>query len=476
MIWSRLALALLFVLLYVVLCAAVWWRHRGLQRRAAVEAAALLPTADAGPTVLVLHASQTGQGEELAWQTAKSLHLAGMPVRVCALGQLQRADLLTARHALVIASTYGEGDAPDSAATFARDFMADDQPLDLRGLQVGVMALGDRTYAHFCGFGRAVDAWFLRQGAVPLFDRIEVDRADPAAITAWRQRLSHVAGTADMPDHADQANNADWAGPIFQPWRLAARTHLNPGSQGGPVFHLALLPPDGEPLPDWAAGDLVQVLPDADPGRPREYTIASLPTRGCVELMVRQTRRDDGELGRASGLLTDQLAVGGLVPLRLRAHPGFRIGENAARPLILIGNGTGLAGLRAHLQARSAEQASTVPASTRPVAPAWLLFGERQSAHDAHYRDEIEAWQRAGVLRHVDWAFSRDQAERVHVQHLLARHAQRLREWVADGAAIYVCGSLQGMAGAVDAVLRETVGDGVVDALIQQGRYRRDVY
>jgi sulfite reductase (NADPH) flavoprotein alpha-component len=107
---------------------------------------------------------------------------------------------------------------------------------------------------------------------------------------------------------------------------------------------------------------------------------------------------------------------------------------------------------------------------------AWLLFGERQSAHDAHYRDEIEAWQRDGVLARVDWAFSRDQAERVHVQHLLAREAPRLREWIADGAAIYVCGSLQGMAGAVDAVLRETLGEADVDALIREGRYRRDVY
>ena len=64
----------------------------------------------------------------------------------------------------------------------------------------------------------------------------------------------------------------------------------------------------------------------------------------------------------------------------------------------------------------------------------------------------------------------------MHVQHLLARHAQQLREWVADGAALYVCGSLQGMAGAVDAVLRETLGEADVDALIRDGRYRRDVY
>ena len=484
-ILSRPAAALLLLALYLLMCAAVWWRHRRRQRQAAAESAALLPAADAGPPVLVLHASQTGQAEEIAWQTARALHLAGMPVRVAALGEVDREALRGARHALFIASTYGEGDAPDSAAPFARDLMAAQSSdaatgLDLSSLQVGVLALGDATYTHFCGFGRALDVWLRERGARSMFDRIEADRADEHALSQWRQRLSHLAGTADL---------AEWEAPVFIDWRLAARRHLNPGSQGGPVFHLELVPADGSPLPAWEAGDLVQVSVageavraadatgsadaiDDDARRPREYTIASLPADGRVELMVRRTEREDGSPGLASGWLTERLAVGGGVALRLRPHASFRIGANADRPLILVGNGTGLAGLRAHLKVRAQTRMNTGNGAVR----AWLLFGERQSAHDAHYRDEIEAWQRDGVLARVDWAFSRDQAERVHVQHLLAREAPRLREWIADGAAIYVCGSLQGMAGAVDAVLRETLGEADVDALIREGRYRRDVY
>lgn len=481
MIVSRPAAAWLLTALYLLMCAAVAWRHRRRLRQAAAESAALLPAADAGPAVLVLHASQTGQAEEIAWQTARTLHLAGMPVRVAALGEIDREALLAARHALFIASTHGEGDAPDSAAPFARDLMTADGAgaPDLSLLQVGVLALGDATYTHFCGFGRALDAWLRERGALPLFDRIESDRSAPAALAQWRQRLSHLAGTADLPE---------WEAPVFESWRLVARRHLNPGSQGGPVFHLALQPADGAPLPTWEAGDLVQVCIESsgadgtagtngtngagdDVQRPREYTISSLPADGHVELMVRLTTRDDGTPGLASGLLTDRLPIGGNVALRLRPHASFRIGANADRKLILIGNGTGLAGLRAHLKARASDRATR-----HGAAPAWLLFGERQSAHDAHYRDEIDAWQRAGLVAHADWAFSRDQAERVHVQHLLARHAQRLREWIADGAALYVCGSLQGMASAVDAVLRETLGDAEIDALIRHGRYRRDVY
>ena len=84
--------------------------------------------------------------------------------------------------------------------------------------------------------------------------------------------------------------------------------------------------------------------------------------------------------------------------------------------------------------------------------------------------------EKARWLQHLDLAFSRDQAEKRYVQALLREQHERLRAWLAEGAAIYVCGSLQGMAGGVDAVLRELLGDETVDDLVEEGRYRRDVY
>jgi sulfite reductase (NADPH) flavoprotein alpha-component len=134
--------------------------------------------------------------------------------------------------------------------------------------------------------------------------------------------------------------------------------------------------------------------------------------------------------------------------------------------LILVGNGTGIAGLRALLKARMAAG----------HARNWLLFGERTRAHDLHYRDEIAAWQAQGVLPHLDLAFSRDQAHKVYVQDLLRTQAARLREWMDDGAALYVCGSLHGMAPGVDAVLQEVFGLDQVERWAAEGRYRRDVY
>ena len=106
----------------------------------------------------------------------------------------------------------------------------------------------------------------------------------------------------------------------------------------------------------------------------------------------------------------------------------------------------------------------------------WLLFGERNQIHDFLLRDELQAWRDGGRLAHLDLAFSRDQAERRYVQDVLRDRADRLREWVERGAAIYVCGSLQGMAGGVHEALQAILGAPRLEQLAAEGRYRRDVY
>ena len=437
---------------YAALCLGIYARQRRLHALAAREAAALSAGADAqtSPT-LVLFASQTGQAETIAWQTARQLRAAGTAVRVMALNALDSATLASARRALFVASTYGEGDAPDGASVFAERVMG--APLALPSLRYAVLALGDRQYAHFCGFGRALDAWLHTAGAVRDFDPIEVDNSDPAALADWQSRWG------DAPDDLDDASAT------FTPWRLTRRELLNAGSTGGPVFHLGLTPQAGA-LPHWASGDLVQVAVASDPARPRDYSIASLPADGELQLIVRQEQHPDGSMGAASGLLTSTLTLGDSVALRLRPHRGFRLEGNENRPLILIGNGTGLAGLRAHLRARAATGQKDN----------WLVFGERQSAHDFLCREEIEAWQADGTLARLDMVFSRDQTERFYVQHRLLQVADTLQVWLRDGAAVYVCGSLQGMASGVDAALRQIAGDDLWAELSASGRYRRDVY
>ena len=447
---TRLALLAALSLSYAGVCLAPWLRARTRRRAAAAARAALANH----PAWLVAYASQTGNAEELAAQTAQSLQLAGIPVRLCALAELTASDLQQAERALFLVSTYGEGDAPDNAAAFMGRLMTGE--LALPQLHYGVLALGDRSYGQFCGFGRALDAWLATQGASRLFERIEVDRSASAAIEQWFQHLSHLAGTSDAPD---------WSAPAFGDWKLIQRQLLNPGSAGGAIYHVELAPVSGS-LPDWQSGDLVQVAAPADPSQPREYSIASIPRDGSVHLLVRQHAHPDGSLGLASGWLTAQAAVGDVVQLRLRQHKRFRLEENAQRPLILICNGSGIAGLRGHLKSR-------VLAGQRRN---WLIFGERNAAHDFHYREEIEGWHASGDLPRLDLAFSRDQAERTYVQDRLRGNADEITLWLQQGAAIYICGSLAGMAGGVDQALQEMLGRPALDALAAEGRYRRDVY
>lgn len=450
---TRLALLAAMSLSYAGVCLAPWLRARG-KRRAADAAKAAL--AHSRPW-LVAYASQTGNAEELATQTAQSLQLAGIAVRLCALADVTAGDLQQAERALLLVSTYGEGDAPDNAAAFmGRCMTRAAGDMALPQLHYAVLALGDRSYGQYCGFGRALDAWLAGQGASRLFERIEVDRSASAAIEQWFQHLSHLAGTSDAPD---------WSAPAFADWRLTQRRLLNPGSAGGPIYHVELAPLAGD-LPDWQSGDLVQVTAPADPSQPREYSIASIPHDGGVHLLVRQHAHPDGSLGLASGWLTAQAEVGDVVQLRLRQHRRFRLEDNALRPLILIGNGSGIAGLRGHLKSR-------VLAGQRRN---WLIFGERNAAHDYHYREEIERWHASGDLPRLDLAFSRDQAERTYVQDRLRGNADEVRLWLEQGAAIYICGSLAGMAGGVDQALQELLGRPALDALAAEGRYRRDVY
>jgi sulfite reductase (NADPH) flavoprotein alpha-component len=327
---------------------------------------------------------------------------------------------------------------------------------DLPHLHYAVLALGDRSYTNFCGFGRALDAWLAQAGATPLFERVDVDRGDSAALENWQHHLARLAGTIDVPD---------WEAPAYADWRILDRELLNPGSAGGPLYRLALAPVDGV-LPAWEAGDLAQVSAPGDPEHPREYSIASIPSDGRLELLVRRQAREDGSPGAASGWLCEGASSNDAVRLRIREHGRFRLGDNARRPILLIGNGSGLAGLRGLLRARVA----------LGVRGNWLLFGERNAAHDFLLRGELEGWQASGWLERLDLVFSRDGTERRYVQDVLREQADAVREWVTRGAAIYVCGSLQGMAGGVHEALGEILGEAALEQLTSDGRYRRDVY
>ena len=404
-------------------------------------------------TVLVAYATQTGFAEELATRTVAALTAAGHRAVATSLASVDREAFATTRTALFIVATYGEGEPPDGARRFAADLMR--APLALSRLRYGVLALGDRAYARYCGFGRDLDAWLAASGAEAAFARIDVDNGSADDLAAWQQALRRWTGA-----------DATLRLPTFEPWRLVGRRLANPGSVGHPAFHIALQPTIGKL--DWEAGDIALVaLPG---GGQRGYSIASLPSDGRVELLVRHALRPDGEPGRGAHWLTSALPEHGTTGLRIRANHGFRLpaasAASAASPLIAIGNGTGIAGLRAHLKARERQGAHRN----------WLFFGERNEAADAFYADELAAWRRGGHLERLSVAFSRDGATKSYVQDRLIEERSDVEAWIADGAIVLVCGSAAGMAPAVDAALERIIGRPRLDRMTTDGRYRRDVY
>lgn len=489
--WATLAL-----LLYAGACLGLWWRRRPRSNG---------PLREGEAAWLVAWASQTGQARELAELTATQLRSAGQTVLLRPLEQVDTRVLAQAQQALFIVSTTGEGDAPDHAHRFLRGPMANSP--DLSHLRSAVLALGDRSYTHFCAFGRQLDRWLQANQATALWPRIDMNNADSIALSQWQQAISAELGQA-APAPVPQPATAT-------PWRLQQRRQLNPGSQGGPVYHLQLVPAQGS-LPNWQAGDIALITPQHSPQRvaqwmaifgldgeapladgrrlaehlatvelppalpagnpadwalqlpplkPREYSIASMPSDGHLSLLLRRLTGPDGNPGLGSGWLCDTLAPQQTTQLRIRANPSFHP-PGKDTPLVLIGNGTGIAGLRCQLRARIDAGATHN----------WLLFGERSRACDYHFGDELDAWHAQGLLQKLDTTFSRDGGQHRHVQHALAAQADELKRWLDDGAVVMVCGSLKGMAPDVDAVIVQLLGQDGHDRLLAEGRYRRDVY
>ncbi|WP_345493524.1 bifunctional nitrate reductase/sulfite reductase flavoprotein subunit alpha [Nocardia callitridis] len=215
--------------------------------------------------------------------------------------------------------------------------------------------------------------------------------------------------------------------------------------------------------------------------QPRQYSISSSPlvdpdevqlTVGVVRYGDRSTQRG----GVCSTFLADRVD-GQPVPIFLQRAPHFRPPVDHTAPMIMIGPGTGIAPFRGFLYERRALGAT---------GRNWLLFGDQHAAQHFYYRTELEDMFRSGFLTRLDVAFSRDQRERIYVQHRMIEHGAQLWSWLRDGAHLYVCGDAARMAKDVDdTLLRIARVHGNLDddgarafkkQLTTEKRYLRDVY
>ena len=332
--------------------------------------------------------------------------------------------------------------------------------------------VGDSFGVHASNAPEDVGAIIARLGASP-DDQIDCPDGSRRSLRAALSFACDIGRPSDaaievLASRAPDSNESE---------RLQALAEGYPGAGPEGADLLELL--DSFPSARPPVQELVLAL---DALQPRLYSIASSPKAKANEIhltvaQVRYQRRGRLRKGLASSYLTERVSPGEEIPVFVRPSHGFRLPRENDASIIMIGPGTGVAPFRAFLQERRA-----IGARGRN----WLFFGDQRRAFDFLYQEELETYFSDGLLNRLDTAFSRDQEEKIYVQHRMREQAATLWSWLQEGAYVYVCGDAQRMAKDVDAALVAIVAKkgGISTAaakaylaeMARNQRYQRDVY
>jgi sulfite reductase (NADPH) flavoprotein alpha-component len=343
-----------------------------------------------------------------------------------------------------------------------------------------VFRLEDEKIAYEVGDAFAVYAGNCPDLADAIIERLdgkaddEVESPDGKRCSL-RDALIHHCDIARPADTAVEVLASRATGP-GESDRLQAIAEGYPGAEPADADLLDLL--DAFPSARPPIQELISALGEL---QPRLYSISSSPkaVQRQVHLTVdtvRFERRRRARKGVASTFLAERAQPGMIVPVAVQQSHNFRLAKPDA-PIIMIGPGTGVAPFRAFLQERRV---------TGARGRNWLFFGAQRRVSDFLYEEELAAFHKDGLLTKLDTAFSRDQAEKVYVQHRMRESAAELWAWLQEGAHLYVCGDAQRMAKDVDTALTFLIAKhggmefGAAKSYLANlgrgGRYQRDVY
>ncbi|HZJ16291.1 MAG TPA: hypothetical protein VFD27_14650 [Chthoniobacteraceae bacterium] len=215
---------------------------------------------------------------------------------------------------------------------------------------------------------------------------------------------------------------------------------------------------------------------------PRLYSIASSLNAHPEEVhltvaTVRYKIRGRERKGVASTFLAERWegdTTAGVFMQSQQKH--FFLPPDKATPIVMVGPGTGVAPFRAFLEERQI---------TGATGKNWLFFGEQRASQDFFYREQFNKWMEDGILR-LDLAFSRDQEQKIYVQHRMEERGAEIWAWLQEGADFFVCGDKNKMAADVDLALHKIAevhggktpeqAKEYIDGLKKAKRYKRDVY
>lgn len=402
---------------------------------------------------IVLVGSEGGSTWSFAATLHKALTATGHQVHVAPMSTFAPDHYALARRIIVLAATYGDGDAPASAKGFLARLAALKTAPDV---PLAVLGFGDRGFPGYCAFSRDVVTAAEAKSWRQLMPADTVDRQSAQDFARWGAALGIALNVPLELSHQPIL-------PTTQTLTLISRRDFGARVQAPTAILRFALPPatawqrlTRRGFGRFAAGDLLGILPDGS-GVPRLYSLASGRRDGFVEIVV---RRQPG--GLCSGQLT-ALQPGDHVTAFLRRNPAFQPQPGRA-PLILIGAGTGVGPLAGFVRANRARR------------PMHLFFGMRDPASDYLYQDELGQWLACDRLSRLVTAVSRG-AHPGYVQDALRDDAAQISALIRDGARVMVCGGRE-MASGVATVLQQILAPvGITPTSLKaEGRYVEDVY
>ncbi len=218
--------------------------------------------------ITILYGSQTGNAQGLAKKSAKTLEGNGFNVTVASMSDFKQNQLKKVQNLLIIVSTHGEGDPPDSAIIF-HEFLFSKRAPKLNELHFSVLALGDSSYEFFCQTGKEFDARLEELGGTRLYPRFDcdVDFDEPAA--EWLEgvlgSLGEAGGTNPTPLQAVTNQTVESVFSRTNPFKAEVLENLNLNGRGSnkETRHLELSL-EGSGL-IFEPGDSLGVYPENDP-------------------------------------------------------------------------------------------------------------------------------------------------------------------------------------------------------------------
>ncbi|MBN2905491.1 MAG: PepSY domain-containing protein [Rhodobacteraceae bacterium] len=402
---------------------------------------------------IVLVGSEGGSTWGFAATLHRALRDAGHSVHVAPMSGFDPARHARARRFVVLAATYGDGDAPASAKGFLERLARLDVVPDAA---MAVLGFGDRSFPDYCGFARTVAARAQAKGWQMLLPLDTVDRQSPQEFARWGRALGQALGLELELAHVPVL-------PVRETLTLVSRRDYGAQMQAPTAILRFALPRmtlwqrlTGRGFARFDAGDLLGVVPSGS-AIPRFYSLASARRDGFAEIVVKRQPS-----GLCSAQLT-QLCPGQTVTAFVRRNPGFKPGKGR-EPLILIGAGTGIGPLAGFIRGNARQR------------PIHLYFGMRHPQSDFLYGNDLGMWRAQGRLTRLQTAVSRG-AKPNHVQDALRAEATEVARLIRGGARVMVCGGRDMAAGVVDALTDILKPSGLTPITLKaEGRYVEDVY